>query len=110
MEFLMLKKYTFWMRKDGSEGTISQGEEIPKFGNGTPMFCKKDVDIIYVMQAETWEEAMSIHNLRQGYNPYIPGGQAEICPECSNYYYPSGSGKCFCGYDNDKVIREKCQT
>ena len=103
-------KIGFWKWKDGSQGQLSiypaEGE-IPKFGSGKPMFCKNEADLVYIIQAETWEEGMAIHNLREGYSPYKPGGKPHECPDCHNYYYPSGSGKCFCGYDNDKCDKER---
>lgn len=97
----MLEKYTFWMHKDGSQGTLSGGESIPVFGNGTPMFKLCEVDKVYVIQAETPEEASAIHNLRQGYSPYYPMGEAQKCPRCDAGHYYLGSGKCHCGYSYD---------
>ncbi len=59
-----------------------------------------------LIEAATWEEANAIFNLRQGYEPYKPIGKAEECPNTIAHryfcYYPMSSGKCFCGYDNDK--------
>lgn len=100
----MLKKFVYWHWKDDSQGQFSEGEDIPKFANGTPMFKESEVIKRYVIWAETWEEAMSIHYLRSGFGPYKPMGRPRECPDCHNYYYPMGSGKCFCGYDNNKSL------
>jgi hypothetical protein len=49
----------------------------------------------YAIVAATPEEASSIHNLRQGWEPYKPMGPASKCPHaCGLFYYPEGSGVC----------------
>lgn len=85
----MLKEYTYWLSCDETEGYISVADHVPDLN---------DYNKIYSIYAETWEEAMAIHNLREGYSPYYPEGEAEICLNCSNFYYPKGSGECFCGH------------
>ncbi len=56
-------------------------------------------DLIHIITASTHEEAMSIRNLRLGFEPYKPIGEAEPCPNgCGSYYFPMGSGECaYCG-------------
>ena len=90
-----LKIYTAW-GKNGAPNTIVEGEERPKFINGTLM---PDCDeVIFAIQAATWEEAMSIYNLRLGHDPYRPIGEPANCPKCDAIYYPEGSGECWrCG-------------
>ncbi len=57
--------------------------------------------LLYKIEAETYEEARAIHNLRQGWEPYKPMGEAHLCPECEAYFYPEDSGECWkCGYRN----------
>lgn len=52
----------------------------------------------YEIIAETFEEAMAIHHLRQGWAPYVPMGEVALCPKCAAPYYPLGSGDCWrCG-------------
>ena len=54
--------------------------------------------LLYEIAAETYEEAMAIHALRQGWAPYLPMGEGAGCPRCSAVYYPEGSGECWrCG-------------
>lgn len=54
--------------------------------------------LLYEIVAETYEEAMAIHYLRQGWAPYVPTGEAMPCPQCSTPFYPEGSGDCWrCG-------------
>jgi hypothetical protein len=53
----------------------------------------------YTITAQTGEEAMAIHYLRQGWAPYVPMGQAAPCPKCEAQYYPEGYGDCWrCGH------------
>jgi hypothetical protein len=54
--------------------------------------------LLYTIDAASFEEAMAIHHLRQGGEPYHPG-RAALCPRgCGAYYYPDGSGECpLCG-------------
>jgi hypothetical protein len=53
----------------------------------------------YEFAAETGEEAMAIHSLRQGWGPYLPMGDAAPCPTCGTAYYPLGYGDCWrCGH------------
>jgi len=51
--------------------------------------------LLFEVVAETFEEAMSIYNLRMGYGPYVPSGQPSECPVCASWYYPEGSGQCW---------------
>jgi hypothetical protein len=57
-----------------------------------------DAKLLYEIVTETYEEAMAIHYLRQGWAPYVPMGEAAPCPKCTTPYYPEGSGDCWrCG-------------
>jgi hypothetical protein len=57
-----------------------------------------DAELLWEIEADTWEEAMAIRNLRMGFGPYVPVGEAQPCPKCSAAFYPEGSGQCWrCG-------------
>jgi len=73
-----------------------------QFGNGTfDSDCEK---LFWTIEASSWEEAMAIYNLRQGFDPYIPVGKASECPYCGEMFYPDGSGKCWnCGVESPGV-------
>ena len=52
----------------------------------------------YAIEADTYEEACAIHNLRQGWGVYKPMGEPQNCPKCNSWFYPEGSGECWqCG-------------
>jgi len=73
--------------------TIIEGEGPPKFSNGKPYpDCDK---LFWRIESSTFEEAMSIYNLRQGWEPYRPQGEVKPCPNCAAMYYPEGSGQCW---------------
>ena len=90
-----MKTYTVWGNK-GSAHTVVAGEDQPKFADGRLMpDCE---EIIFSIQACTWEEAMAIYYLRMGHEPYKPAGKPDNCPNCDSIFYPSGSGECWrCG-------------
>jgi hypothetical protein len=53
----------------------------------------------YNFIANTGEEAASIRNLREGWAPYLPMGDAAPCPKCGAMFYPEGYGDCWrCGH------------
>lgn len=57
-----------------------------------------DARLLYSFEAGTPEEAMAIHHLRMGWEPYRPIGEAAACPRCGAMRYPEGSGECWrCG-------------
>ena len=85
--------YTAWGRKsDTRPHTLVGGEGPPRFANGQPQpDCER---CFWTIHANTWEEAMAVHNLRQGFMPYHPGPAAD-CPTCGATIYPEGSGRCW---------------
>jgi hypothetical protein len=51
--------------------------------------------LMYEIVADTPEEAMAVHYIKQGRNPYHPMGTPQKCPKgCGNIYYPEESGEC----------------
>lgn len=92
-----MKTYTYWINDDNTEGAFHPGEEVP-----TLLFEEGEIiHRVYVVHAETFEEAQAIHYLRSGWIFY-PMGEPLNCPWCANKYY-EGSGECFCGYNSNEV-------
>jgi hypothetical protein len=53
----------------------------------------------YEFSAHSGEEAAAIRNLREGWAPYLPTGDAAPCPTCGANHYPQGYGDCWrCGH------------
>jgi hypothetical protein len=86
--------FTSWGPKDAqSPCTLASGEDPPCFKDGTPEpDCEQ---LFWRIEAATWEEAMAIYHLRQGWEPYNPGVKAMPCPKCGSLFYPEGSGQCW---------------
>ena len=91
---LKTRIFTSWGTKDSNcPHTRIGGDGPPRFKDGTLQpDCEK---LFWHIEVATWEEAMSIYNLRQGWEPYRPEGKAEPCPNCGALYYPEGSGQCW---------------
>ncbi len=95
----MKRIYTAWGRSDEDRPHILLGGEGPlRFANGeTDPDCQK---LFWRIEANSWEEAASIYNLRQVWGPYRPEGKPEPCPKCGAMFYPEGSGQCWqCDYE-----------
>ena len=55
----------------------------------------RNAKFLHVVEADTHEEAMAVHHIKMGWEPYKPMGEAALCPNgCGSYYYPDGSGEC----------------
>lgn len=55
----------------------------------------KNLRLLHIVEADTPEEAMAVHHIKMGWEPYKPMGEAALCPNgCGSYYYPDGSGEC----------------
>jgi hypothetical protein len=51
--------------------------------------------LLYSVEASSWEEAMAVHHLRMGYEPYKPLGKPAPCSNCGALVYVEGSGQCW---------------
>lgn len=69
-------------------------------GKEKPAYVEPEASLLWVIEAGTWEECQAIKNLRLGFGPYNPSGEPMKCPKCPAFYYPKGSGRCCCGFDN----------
>ena len=59
--------YTAW-GKDGRANTLVQGEGRPRFVDGTSF--EDTEELIWRIEAESWEEAMQKYHALQGWEPY----------------------------------------
>jgi hypothetical protein len=85
--------FTAWGSKNGTNAhTLVSGEGPPKFNDGTLQpDCEK---LFWRIESATYEEAMAIYRLRQGWEPYDPG-KPDRCANCGAVCYPEGSGQCW---------------
>lgn len=85
--------YEAWADDEGCSTAFSTVENIKEqLANG---LLTKQAKLLYRIEADTWEEAMSLHHIEMGWSPYIPEGEPEKCPRgCGAMFYPEGSGEC----------------
>lgn len=51
--------------------------------------------LLHRIEADTYEEAMAVHHIKMGWEPYVPAGEPRECPKgCGAMFYPEGSGEC----------------
>lgn len=86
------KQTTFEAWEDEISVTLSTPENIER---------KKSLDLfegqlnfLHTIIADTYEEAMAVHHIKMGWDPYMPQGESSNCPKCNSIYYPKGSGEC----------------
>ena len=51
--------------------------------------------MLWRIEVGSYEEAMAIRNLRLGYEPYVPQGEASPCPDCGSLHHPESTGQCW---------------
>jgi hypothetical protein len=91
------KIYECWWDENRHEVTLTT-HVLAKAGRSNEQIGR-DAVLRYRFSAGTYEEACAIHALRQGWGSYNPMGEAANCPECSEKFYPLGSGECWkCGH------------
>ena len=94
----MKRTFEFWQHFGSGVGDVtgSTADRIKEMR--AQGLIPPDAKLLYQIEADTLEEAMSIHNLRMGWGPYKPEGDPEPCPKCGSWFYPKGSGDCWkCG-------------
>lgn len=67
---------------------ISEGADRPPSSEDTPVH-------IWTVEVGSFEEALAILNLRNGWDPCPPEGFAHPCPKCGALHYPEASGQCW---------------
>ena len=89
----MKKIYEAWEDDEGCSIAFSTVESIKnQFAAG---LLSEKAKLLHRVEADTWEEAMSLHYIQMGWSPYIPEGAPEECPNrCGAMFYPEGSGDC----------------
>ena len=87
----MKSEYEAW--SDGEQVSFASPDAIRKeIESGV---LGQEARLLHLVVADTWEEAMAVHHIKVGWEPYKPEGPAEPCPKgCGSYYYPKGSGQC----------------
>jgi len=88
----MPKTYEAWI--DEEEGVVTLGDlENVQWQRSKGLL--KATRMLHRIEADTPEEAHAVHNIKMGWEPYVPIGKPAPCPRgCGGFYYPEGSGEC----------------
>jgi hypothetical protein len=65
-------RYTVWATINRSEFTVIPGEGPPSFANGVSMFVDEPAELVWTIEAGSWEEAMQKFHVLQEWEPYRP--------------------------------------
>lgn len=89
----MKKQYEAWSDPVDNSVCLSLTERIQEMREqGLP---SQGAKLLYRIEADTAEEANAVHNIKMGWGPYRPIGEAVSCPNnCGAMFYPEGSGEC----------------
>lgn len=83
------------MRKPMTFEAWKDSDGIALVTAGSRAGLGSDAVFLYSVDAYSWEEAMAIHHLGQGFELYRAERDPEPCPQgCATHYYPDGSGIC----------------
>ena len=86
-----LKVYECW--KDDEGIALFQADTSP---DQISVILTHGAQLYYRIYAATWEEAMAIHHLRLGYEPYKPMGKPKRCQKCQiGLIYLDGDSECW---------------
>jgi hypothetical protein len=97
--------YEAWFDPENVSYTLAPVLEIER--QRSTGLLSAAAEFLYRFDAATHEEAMAIHHLRLGYEPYRPVGEPRPCPDCQAWYYPDGSAVCWrCGPAADCAVRQ----
>jgi hypothetical protein len=87
----MKKIYEAWQ----DETCIAFAEQERIKWDKSKGILSEEAKFLHRVEADTWEEAMTIHYQKMGWSPYKPEGEAIECPNnCGATFYPEGSGEC----------------
>ena len=87
----MRKTYEAWETSDGPVFFPSDQLAAHQQHSATHLVKK-----LFEVEAHTGEEALALYHLRMGWEPYTPAGDPAPCPKCGAWFYPEGSGECWC--------------
>jgi hypothetical protein len=90
----MKKTYEAWSEENGDPGSTFISADAVETMTSKGLLSK-DARLVYRIEADTFEEAMAVHYIKQGWSPFVPAGKACKCPNgCGAIFYPEGSGEC----------------
>lgn len=100
---LQTKEFAVWNEYEVDKVTgarvLSSGGmcELPSYTFLSSKMLEDDneVELMYIIQAATWEEAHAVYDLRCYGTHYIPIGNSIDCPTCGDFQvFPHSSNAC----------------
>ena len=89
----MKEKYEAWMDEENGSITVTTPTQIKE--QRSKNLISTNAKLLHVIEADTPEEAMAVHNIKMGWGAYNPIGESANCPKnCGAKFYPEGSGIC----------------
>lgn len=89
----MKKLYEAWQDEDEGGISFAQIEAIER--EKSQGMISENAQLLHRVEADTWEEAMTVHYQKMDWSPYKSMGEAVECPnDCGSAFRPEGSGKC----------------
>jgi|AntRauTorcE11898_2_1112593.scaffolds.fasta_scaffold16118_1 hypothetical protein len=85
------KIYEAWMDDESVTFATQEAIKFQKENN----LLSGHLEFLHVIEADTHEEALAVHHIKMGWEPYKPVGEPKLCPnDCGFYFYPKGSSEC----------------
>ena len=86
-------RFEAWLDEEDGGLLVAQPAQVAE--QRSKNLLSRAARLLHVINADTPEEAMAVHNVKMGWAPYQPMGTAADCPRgCGAKYYPEGSGIC----------------
>jgi Immunity protein 8 len=108
----MIKTNELWnLEYEDGGGMLSLGTAEQMNDQRSKGLLDPKSSLLFRIQAETYEEAKAVQNIKLGWSPYVPNGKPASCPNgCGGVFYPAGYHECpNCGLispDQCKRVRE----
>ncbi len=91
----MKTRYRAYREGPMKTGLYSEASEAQCRAKG---LLPENAELLWEIEVDTVEEASAIYHLRMGFEPFVPQGEWQPCPNCAAVFYPEGSGQCWrCG-------------
>jgi hypothetical protein len=109
----MIKTYEVWnLEYEDGGGMISLGTTQQMDDERSRGLLDPRSELMFRIQAETYEEAKAVQNIKLGWSPYVPNGKPAYCPNgCGGVFYPAGYHECpNCGLISPEQCKQVWET
>jgi hypothetical protein len=90
-----MKSYEVWIDEDENGTMLSLGTNDQIQEERSKGLLGANPRLLFRIQADTYEEALAVRNVKLGWSPYTPNGGPADCPNgCGGIFYPAGYAEC----------------